>query len=394
MNRKTVSSAGVLAALIIFGFGSAVVRADSLTFDSTDTPKPVPPVGTSGITTSSIVVADDCLIEDLNVTVDINHTFDGDLVLSVGDGGPDVVLSDNRGGGGNNFKVTTFDDEAATPISSGTAPFNGSFRPESPLSSFDGSSTLGTWTLTIDDQLGGDSGTLNAWSITVDAMCGGPTHYLTYRIKAEPKFDEVDVVLTDQFQTGTFTVDKRETLLTPVDKNGEGFRDSETHLLGYKLKSGKSGKSDKFEKVKNVRVDNQFGAVIVDVEKPEDLLVPASKSLTDLGVPAPDFLTHLVNHFLCYKVKLSKGEPDFEPILGVSLVDQFESKLYDIVKPKRLCTPVDKNGEGIKIPEDPEDHLLCYEAEHAVIFVNDQFGPAALDTRTKKELCVPSIKTL
>jgi hypothetical protein len=113
-------------------------------------------------------------------------------------------------------------------------------------------------------------------------------------------------------------------------------------------------------------------------------------------VPAPDNELHKVNPFLCYKVKLSAGEPEFLPIMGVHLVDQFEDKLYDIVRPKQLCTPVDKNGEGIKLPDPsaPADHLFCYEARQSRIFVNDQFGPAELDLRTKKELCVPSTKTI
>ena len=324
------------------------------------------------------------MIEDLNVTVDITHTYDGDLVLSlVGDTGTQVMLSNHRGRSGKDFDNTTFDDEADTKIEEGASPFSGSYRPEEPLSGFDGENAQGTWTLTVLDQYEEDSGTLHAWSITVG--CLGRDHYLTYKIKAEPKFDKVDVVLTDQFQSGTFTVEKRETLLTPVDKNGEGISDSETHLLGYKIKG------PKFGKVPNVLVENQFDRLVVDVEKPEDLLVPASKSLTDPGISAPNNDLHIVNHFLCYKVKLSKGEPEFQPILGVSLVDQFEDKLYDIVKPKRLCTPVDKNGEGIKTFDDPDDHLLCYEAKQAQFFVNDQFGPGQVDGKTKRELCVPSI---
>ena len=384
MSRKTARFAGVLAALIIFGSGSVVFGAGTRTFMATDTPLPIPPSGTSGITTSEIVVEESCVIEDLNVTVDITHTWNADLDLSLGDAGTRVELSSDNGGSADELYLnTTFDDEADESIVRAQTPFDGAYRPENPLAKFDGKNAQGTWTLTVLDQYEEDSGTLHAWSITVG--CLGRDHYLTYKIKAEPKFDKVDVVLTDQFQSGTFTVEKRETLLTPVDKNGEGISDSETHLLGYKIKG------PKFGKVPKVLVENQFDRLVVDVEKPEDLLVPASKSLTDPGISAPNNDLHIVNHFLCYKVKLSKGEPEFQPILGVSLVDQFEDKLYDIVKPKRLCTPVDKNGEGIKTFDDPDDHLLCYEAKQAQFFVNDQFGPGQVDGKTKRELCVPSI---
>ncbi|MBW2579863.1 MAG: proprotein convertase P-domain-containing protein [Deltaproteobacteria bacterium] len=384
MSRKTVRFAGVLAALIIFGSGSAVFGAGTRTFTATDTPLRIPPSGTSGTTTSEIVVEESCVIEDLNVTVDITHTWNADLDLSLGDAGTRVELSSDNGGSADELYLnTTFDDEADKSIVGAQTPFDGAYRPENPLAKFDGKNAQGTWTLTVDDRAEGDLGTLYNWSITVG--CLGRDHYLTYKIKAEPKFDKVDVVLTDQFQSGTFTVEKRETLLTPVDKNGEGISDSETHLLGYKIKG------PKFDTVPKVLVENQFGLLVVDVEKPEDLLVPASKSLTDPGISAPNNDLHIVNHFLCYKVKLSEGKPEFQPILGVSLVDQFEDKLYDIVKPKRLCTPVDKNGEGIKTFDTPDDHLLCYEAKQAQFFVNDQFGPGQVDGKTKRELCVPSI---
>jgi subtilisin-like proprotein convertase family protein len=392
MKRPRVRRILILVVSTILAAGATVSAAGTKTFTAADTPLPIPPTGSLGITTSNIVVSESCLIEDLNVTVDIEHTWDADLFITLGETGVAVILSDRNGGSGDDYSNTTFDDEATTPIDFGTAPFAGSFKPEELLSSFDGTNALGTWTLTVDDRAFGDIGTLQSWSITAECL-GGTSHYLTYKVKAEPKFDKVDVLLTDQLQSDTFTVDKRENLLVPVDKNGEGIGDSETHLLSYKLKSSKSGKKGKSVKVENVSVENQFGTVYVDVKKAENLLVPASKSLTDSGVSAPDNASHEVNHFLCYKVELSKAEPDFVPILGVSLVDQFESKLYDVVKPKRLCGPVDKNGEGIKVPEEPENHLLCYEVKHSHFFTNDQFGPAELDTGTKRELCVPSVAT-
>jgi subtilisin-like proprotein convertase family protein len=406
MRTRQIGKIFFIAASIILGLSSNALYASTKTFTATDTPLPVPPADSSGATTSNIVVGESCLIEDLNISVDISHTYAGDLILSVGDSGSSIVLSDRNGGPANNYSITTFDDEAGALIEFGTPPFDGAFKPEHPLSSFDGSDALGTWTLTINDAAVGDSGTLHSWSIIAECQDQGPvqaqtldqggtSHYLSYKIKTEPKFQKIDVLLTDQHQSGVFTLDKRETLLVPADKNGEGIADATTHLLGYKFKSsksGKSGKSGKSQTSHSALVENQFGSLYLDVKKAEMLLVPASKSLTDPTVPAPDNAAHQVNHLLCYKVKPSEGA-SFEPILGVSLVDQFETKLYDVVKPKRLCGPVDKNGEGVKISEEPEDHLLCYEARHARFFVNDQFGPAELNMETKRELCVPSVAT-
>jgi subtilisin-like proprotein convertase family protein len=141
--------------------------ADPFSFVSTDTPLPIPPSGSAGTTISTLVVAGPAgTITDLNVTVSINHTFDGDLdlILSHVDTGTSVLLFDQRGGSGNDI-FATFDDAAALPISLGSPPFSGTFRPEAPLSALNGESLLGSWRLTVVDNLFGDVGTLNRWSI-------------------------------------------------------------------------------------------------------------------------------------------------------------------------------------------------------------------------------------
>jgi subtilisin-like proprotein convertase family protein len=133
--------------------------------NSTDVPKAIPTLGT---VTSTLSIAGAGAIQDLDVRIpNLTHTFDGDLEITLfaPGGSPSVTLVNNRGGSGDNFTNTVFDDEAATAISAGAAPFTGSFRPESPLSVFDGISQAGTWTLRIEDQVSGDSGTLNAWGV-------------------------------------------------------------------------------------------------------------------------------------------------------------------------------------------------------------------------------------
>jgi subtilisin-like proprotein convertase family protein len=130
---------------------------------STDVPKPVPDLAT---TTSTIVMAGASIVEDVNISLNVSHTFDSDLKLTlIAPNGTAVTLASGVGGGGDNFTNTTFDDEALTPIGAGAPPFTGSFIPQSPLSAFDGGVVDGTWTLRIDDTVGGDSGTLNSWSL-------------------------------------------------------------------------------------------------------------------------------------------------------------------------------------------------------------------------------------
>jgi len=137
------------------------------TYPATDTPVAIPddnPVGA----TSVITVADDKPVVDVNVTVDITHTYDGDIEISlIGPNAVEIMLCDNRGDGGANFVGTVFDDEASTPISNGSAPFTGSFRPEQPLTAFDGLVAQGDWTLKVVDNSGWDSGTIDGWSLTL-----------------------------------------------------------------------------------------------------------------------------------------------------------------------------------------------------------------------------------
>jgi subtilisin-like proprotein convertase family protein len=107
---------------------------------------------TLGTTTTTFTVTDTRSITDLNLRFSLNHTFDADLLISLrSPSGRTVTLVNQRGGDQDNFTNTLLDDEALTPLSSGTAPFSGGFKPDNPLSAFDGLSALGTWTMTIQD---------------------------------------------------------------------------------------------------------------------------------------------------------------------------------------------------------------------------------------------------
>jgi subtilisin-like proprotein convertase family protein len=135
------------------------------TYDSTDVPKTI---ADNSTVTSTLAVVDNKTITDLNVNIgNITHTYDGDLEISIiGPDGTTVILSNTRGSNGDNYVNTVFDDEAATPVSAGTAPFTGPFRPDQALTVFDGKDAIGTWTLRIRDLMSLDTGALNGWGLT------------------------------------------------------------------------------------------------------------------------------------------------------------------------------------------------------------------------------------
>jgi subtilisin-like proprotein convertase family protein len=146
-------------------------------------PKPIPDDDAAGVS-SSVFVPEGGRIKDLNVRIPgtssnpgIDHGWVGDLVIDlIAPDGTTVRLVEHPGGpdnDGDDFAGTTFDDEAGTNISAGTAPYAGSFRPQrDQLSRFDGKSRRGTWTLRVRDLFEGDTGTLEAWRLTTQkALC-------------------------------------------------------------------------------------------------------------------------------------------------------------------------------------------------------------------------------
>lgn len=106
-------------------------------------------------------------IADLDVQVQLTHTYMSDLrLILVSPGGTQVTLFDRQGGGGDDLN-TTFDDEASQSLTSGSPPFTGSFRPVNPLSAFDGHLFAGTWQLRITDLASQDTGVISAVRLRV-----------------------------------------------------------------------------------------------------------------------------------------------------------------------------------------------------------------------------------
>ena len=125
---------------------------------------PIPASNFLGIAAFTFTVDDGETIEDLDVRFSAVHTSDSDLDVTLfSPDGTFLELFSDVGDDGDNFQDTLIDDEALTPITSGVAPFEGSFQPEGEggLASFDGESSDGVWLLLVrDDVIAFDSGTL------------------------------------------------------------------------------------------------------------------------------------------------------------------------------------------------------------------------------------------
>ena len=127
------------------------------------------PIPDKGTVTATLVVEDAGLIDDLNVKLDITHGLDSDLdVFLIAPDGTRVELFTDVGGLGDNFADTILDSDADLPLTEGSAPFAGTYRPEGNLSDLVGKDVHGTWTLEVTDDSALSSGTLNHWSVIVD----------------------------------------------------------------------------------------------------------------------------------------------------------------------------------------------------------------------------------
>jgi hypothetical protein len=222
-------------------------------------------------------------------------------------------------------------------------------------------------------------------------------HYTCYKTKGtSPTIPNVNLV--DQFENITVSATKLRMLCAPSDKNGEGVFDTATHLEAYLMRANTGTPS--FVRRTLVQVDNQFGTYFVDAYKRDLLLVPTGKSLTGPAT-APDNNAINVDHYKCYKAKTTPGTTKF-PATTVNLADQFQSPAKQVIlkKIRHLCTPVNKNGEGIK---NPEAHMVCYQAKsgkgqpkhvRTTVATANQFGALMISTVKEREFCVPSLKTI
>lgn len=137
--------------------------------------------GQGGVT-RTIAFTQTGTIDDVNVSIDITHTWRSDVQagLSYSVGGGTILLANNQDTSGDNY-IATFDSQAALPCSDATqcgltagspcATAPGAIcQPTGSLDAYNGLASPGTWTLTLCDRAAADTGTLNSWAVTLDGM--------------------------------------------------------------------------------------------------------------------------------------------------------------------------------------------------------------------------------
>jgi subtilisin-like proprotein convertase family protein len=114
-------------------------------------------------------------IKDVNIALSAGHTQAGQLEFKLlPPNGPDVNLAsgllnitDNWGSSGCGGTMTFDDESSGGKIEDEGGEIEGSYRPTAPLSALDGKSPQGNWRLTVNDDVGGDSGAITCFEVEV-----------------------------------------------------------------------------------------------------------------------------------------------------------------------------------------------------------------------------------
>jgi subtilisin-like proprotein convertase family protein len=119
------------------------------TFSATGLPLSIPDNNTTGIT-SSLAVTGTGNIGTLALSVNITHTFQGDLKVTLtSPNGTQYVAHNRTGGSADNVVLVNV-----------------------PVTVFNGQPAAGTWRLVVQDLASADLGTLNSWSLRIVGACG------------------------------------------------------------------------------------------------------------------------------------------------------------------------------------------------------------------------------
>jgi subtilisin-like proprotein convertase family protein len=150
-----------------------------ITINSSDVPKAIADNGT--ITSTLTLPSGLCdFVTDVNVSLNITHSYVSDLAVSVtrnGSGKSAQLFERSCDDNAYANLTAMFDDEAPTAVQ---CPPNGAYIPSSPLNVLDGINATGTWTLSVTDNATLDTGTLNSWGITL--ACASVTRQLSFTI--------------------------------------------------------------------------------------------------------------------------------------------------------------------------------------------------------------------
>jgi subtilisin-like proprotein convertase family protein len=130
---------------------------------------------------TSITIAQNVAITDLNLRLDISHTYVEDMIITLtspGGTASSIVFNGGLDGCSGDNLVTLFDDASINALAcntGGNAFPEEDYAPSNPLGVFNGEFTQGDWTLSVEDTFNADPGVVNSWGLEY-----------TYELESQP----------------------------------------------------------------------------------------------------------------------------------------------------------------------------------------------------------------
>jgi subtilisin-like proprotein convertase family protein len=165
--------AGANSVVFAFTTGQEYCRSPNLA---------IPDNNPTGASDNLVIAGAAGSVANLDVRVNIDHSYVGDLQLRLTRVSDNAVVNlmtnprttTNAACSGNNMRVL-FDDGATVPAQTGcnatttvVPTMDGSFVPQAPLSAFNGQTANGTWRITVIDNANIDVGNLLQWCLTTN----------------------------------------------------------------------------------------------------------------------------------------------------------------------------------------------------------------------------------
>ncbi|HLL00639.1 MAG TPA: S8 family serine peptidase [Myxococcaceae bacterium] len=166
----------------------------------------------NGKVTSTVNFDKDVAIDSLKLSLDLPHTYRGDLVVTLTSPSGKSATVHNRTGGSADDLKGTFD-----------------------LSAFAGEKTKGAWTLTVEDKAKADTGTLKSWGLEATGKVGGVDPKPTP--KGEPVIAVFDggVDYKHSDLDSAMWVNPGEVAGDGIDNDGNGIKDD---IHGFNVGTG------------------------------------------------------------------------------------------------------------------------------------------------------------
>ena len=174
------------------------------------------------VASNNISVPDTGNLSDVDILLNVSHTWPNDLVIAINHPDATQVAVWNRACAGNdNFNVTLSD---GSPAFTCVANMTGTFAPSSPLSAFNGKPANGTWQLLTADYYNADTGSINSWSVRVCTQTA---------VLASESFGIEGFTLYPNPNNGTFNIQFNSTSSSEIKVNVHDMRGREIFNNSY-----------------------------------------------------------------------------------------------------------------------------------------------------------------